>query len=69
MKLKNRLHAGWLFFAFRPDLDPPFVLATAYAPEMIYQKEVQPYWLLTSEFFALTSTTAGMMTGRRWICS
>jgi hypothetical protein len=22
MKLKNRFHAGRLFFAFRPDLDP-----------------------------------------------
>jgi hypothetical protein len=38
MKLKNRFHAGWLSFAFRPDLAPLFVLATAYAPEINSQK-------------------------------
>jgi len=64
MKLKNRFHADWLPFAFRPDLDPLLALDMAYAPEISSQKSA-PYWLLTSEFFPLTSTTTGMMTGRR----
>ena len=34
MKLKNRFHAGWLFFAFRPDLNLLLALDTAYAPNL-----------------------------------
>jgi hypothetical protein len=37
MKLKNRFHAGWLSFAFRLDLDPLLVLATAYVLEISSQ--------------------------------
>jgi len=64
MKLKNRFHAGRLSFAFRPGLDLLLALATEICPEISSQKST-PYWLLTSEFFPLTSTTTGMMTGRR----
>ena len=35
MKLKNRFHAGWLSFAFRPDLDPLLALDTAYASSLL----------------------------------
>jgi hypothetical protein len=40
MKLENRFLADWLPLAFRPDLAPPCVLATAYAPEISSQKSI-----------------------------
>jgi len=63
-KPKNRFHAGLLSSAFRLGLDLLLALATDLYPEISSQK-FTPYWLLNSEFFRLTSTTTGMMTGRR----